>query len=322
MYIKQEPNVKGHYAKSTNPKPLFPTTMQTPNTPSIENKNAISNKSNQEDMISNAPDIAPSSVEETEQDVDSSSVEDVLANLEEQNKAGKFDPKAFDFSTVKVAELKRTPRAGTGGRTKVEKQLAPNEGYDLRVFENGSVYPTQEIVNKLNLEYKPAYASPSNDHDVSYRGFGFDIIDPADCISLKTAVEAGMPTGFIILGHTPRVDGKVDIFRSTRYDEQENPKSTVLDQGAPSDLAELIFAKYGDNAFGNQENKVGYVDVKILTDNVIPNPSTGVIIVNKFTNKKDRDEPVKTYVNRKNTTMFPLDVKVYAEVQESDEVNE
>ena len=59
----------------------------------------------------------------------------------------------FDFSFLNNVEVV-TPEKETKVRTVVAKvDKYPTEGTVLRVWANGNIFPSQELVTKLNLEY-------------------------------------------------------------------------------------------------------------------------------------------------------------------------
>lgn len=130
-----------------------------------------------------------------------------------------------------VAEVK------TRGASGLRKQRNP-EGLAIRVFRDGSVYPSQELVDKFNLEYGN---KPNGDEKAT--GNGFDVIDTA----LFPTFKAGKR--ILIVNPVAKAQPKVDLFGSTTYNEDGTPKSSVLDQGnktyGSKDLIPMIEEIYG-----------------------------------------------------------------------------
>lgn len=137
------------------------------------------------------------------------------------------------------------------------KQRNP-EGLAIRVFHDGSVYPSQELVDKFNLEYAAKDSDDSNN--------GFDIID----IALYPTFQLGKR--ILIISPVSRKNGKVDLFGSTTYNEDGSPKTSVLEQGSKTfgmdDLIPAIQEIY--NISMDKESGVEFVDLVLVA-----NPATG-----------------------------------------------
>ena len=136
-----------------------------------------------------------------------------------------------------VAE--QTGRKSSGPR----KETNP-EGLAIRVFRDGSVYPSADLVALLNLEYPQATVSgktalPLKDGeteaDTKYRtvfevkddtSMGLDIIDSALFPSFKVGQRVLLAN--VALKSQP----KVDLFGRVDYEEDGTPKSSVMEQGS------------------------------------------------------------------------------------------
>jgi len=139
-----------------------------------------------------------------------------------------------------VEEVKPGKRTG-GGRAK-QWQPAPSI-VAIRLFRDGSVFPSQAAIEKFGLEYKKAtitkeelplkegekeaktknvYAFPDG------TGNGFDVIDSRIWGQFKASGDNAML--FVI--PTPKNAPKVDLFGTTNYEDDGTPKSTVAEQGA------------------------------------------------------------------------------------------
>jgi hypothetical protein len=121
----------------------------------------------------------------------------------------------LDFlATATVADVAETAASRKGGP---RKQRNP-EGLAIRIFKDGSIWPSTELVSKFDLEY-------TNKGEMQ-QGCGFDIIDT----NLYPTFQVGKRV--ILISPVNRKAGKVDIFASTTYNDDDTPKSSVLDQGA------------------------------------------------------------------------------------------
>lgn len=107
------------------------------------------------------------------------------------------------------------------------------EGTKIRLFKNGAIYPSKELVENYALEYLPK--------DSEEKAFGFDIMS-----SKSFPNTAHLESSFLILAVVLKSLTKVDVFGSTKYYSAEDvsklaaegtevvegqPKSSVLDQG-------------------------------------------------------------------------------------------
>lgn len=136
-----------------------------------------------------------------------------------------------------VAE--QTGRKSSGPR----KETNP-EGLAIRLFRDGSVYPSADLVALLNLEYPQATVSgktalPLKDGetetDTKYRtvfevkddtSMGLDIIDSALYPSFK------IPKRVLLANVALKSQPKVDLFARVDYEEDGTPKSSVMEQGS------------------------------------------------------------------------------------------
>lgn len=158
----------------------------------------------------------------------------------------------LDFlTTATVADVAESNVTRKGG---VRKQRNP-EGMAIRVFKDGSVYPSQELVDEFNLEY--------DRKDGNDPGNGFDVIDT----DLYPNFQVGKR--ILIISPVPKKAAKVDLFASTTYDEDGNPKALVTEQGSTTyGKAELVPAL--KNIYGIELNdEQRYVDLVLVA-----NPTT------------------------------------------------
>jgi hypothetical protein len=149
------------------------------------------------------------------------------------------------------------------------------EGLAIRLFRDGSVFPSQELVDKFNLEYVPAIlkerkpvGEPKEGEEQKYQnvfeiegepGFGFDVIDtklfsvfqiPGKRLLLISAVDRSQP--------------KIDLFGSTTYNDNGTPKTSVLGQGAKTFGAESLIPMV-EEVYGVKFNR-NAVEAKEATD--------------------------------------------------------
>jgi hypothetical protein len=149
---------------------------------------------------------------------------------------------------LKSAKVEQVPESakGTGG---VKKDRTP-EGLAIRLFKNGSVYPSQALVDKFDLEYKKGTPTKVEVKDKvmdDLKAKGAEV----DAPKTKTvwAFDNGVGNGFDVIDsrqwHQFKADGsmifispvgkdepKVDLFGLVRRDEVTGePTESVMTQG-------------------------------------------------------------------------------------------
>lgn len=112
------------------------------------------------------------------------------------------------------------------------KEWNPSEGLTIRLWKSGEVFPSQELVEKFNLEFK----NRLTDEDLAAikagtiskpnPGNGFDVVDTEDFPSFKS------PQRLLIIAPVPKDQLKVDMFGTVSYTDTMTPISSVMDQGA------------------------------------------------------------------------------------------
>jgi hypothetical protein len=170
------------------------------------------------------------------------------------------------------------------GRVRQPKERNP-KGMAVRVFANGEVYPSQELVEKYKLEFR-------NKGGIKEAN-GIDVVD-----SIEWKPLADQPR-MILFGFTDKKHPKVDLFASCKYNDDDTPKGKVMEQGPVSeDLLELV------RSMGYLNNDQKYVDLVILEQYPI-NTADGLAFIPKvITRGANKGE--KTYERRENVTFFPV----------------
>lgn len=120
------------------------------------------------------------------------------------------------------------PRKSGGSR----KEWNPTEGLTIRLWKNGEVYPSQELVDQFELEYKnrlsdeEVAAIKAGTMNKPFPGNAFDVADTADFPAFQS------PDRLLIINVVPKDTAKVDLFGSVGYKETMEPLMSVMDQGA------------------------------------------------------------------------------------------
>lgn len=219
------------------------------------------------------------------------------------------------LKSVKVQAPETPVRKGGGPR----KQRNP-ENADLRVFADGSVYPSASLVARFGLEYgnKPA-------EDAEPTGFGFDVIDSDQFMNYLDT-----PQRCIWISAVARTEGKIDLFSTTKYNEDGTPYSSVLEQGSKT-FGSAVLLPMLKEVYGIElgENK-RHIDLKLFgvpaeegeQPLTLPNGKT-VAFVPKSVQRGDK-KGTETVIRRENPSfwcLYPADVQetVAADVEEATE---
>lgn len=166
------------------------------------------------------------------------------------------------------------------------------ENADLRVFKDGSVYPSAALVNEFNLTYQKK--------DATEKGFGFDVFLSTEYPNTQSWPKEHR---IIFIASLKKDAGKVDLFSSVGYDDKGEPATDVMVQGANTfgkQLLEWVKDTYGEEP---TEEKP-YIDLVIVRGNPMVT-DTGIYYVPKKVSRGE-DKGKTTLVTRENLTLFPL----------------
>lgn len=229
----------------------------------------------------------------------------------------------FEFlNKVTVDETMVKTTAPRKGGPKKERN--PESGLKIRVFYDGSVYPSQELVDKFNLEYSNRPEEVEGKKTPTIGGFGFDVIDSKLFPAFK-----GIPEGQRVLFIAPvmKSAAKVDLFGTTNYNDDNTPKASVLSQGNKTFGADsfipMLEAAYGvglkklvskpiDQGNGSVGEEESYDDgLESIDLEFIANPSTDqpwemkVAFIPK-TVSRGKDKGTVTTTRRENVNLYVL----------------
>lgn len=125
---------------------------------------------------------------------------------------------------------KKTPRAGGGGH---RKEWNPTYSSTIRLWKDGSVFPSQDLIDRFDLEYKDRPTSesdttaPEDGQKWKQPGNALDIIDSSEFPVFKT------PRRIILANIVAKAEGKADLFSACEWDAVSGkPTSSVISQGA------------------------------------------------------------------------------------------
>lgn len=185
------------------------------------------------------------------------------------------------LSFLKNAKLEEQPipKKGPGGKA---KQWNPDPTIlAVRLWKDGSVFPSQALVDQFNLEYKTATITKiplplkegQPEEEQKYKneyyyvagpGNGFDVIDSRQWPGFSADGNS------LFISPVQRDQPKVDLFSSVGYNDNPEvedfgtPKTSVMEQGAntfgKSTLLEAVKDIYGIELGENKE----FVDLLVI----------------------------------------------------------
>ena len=162
---------------------------------------------------------------------------------------------------------------------------------DIRLFADGSCYPSKTLVEEFQLNYQ--------NKDANLPEYGFDIFETS---------RWGMwpiDEHFVMISQVSKHAKKVDLFGQCTYDENGNPRVNVLDQGSSTfgkRLINMLENTYNEKLFENGE---AFVDLLIVRDQPVSPTGNGIYNIPKLVVKGDK-AGTYTYERRENITVFPL----------------
>lgn len=199
------------------------------------------------------------------------------------------------------------------GREKVSKNP---EGMRIRIYKDGSVYPSLELSQEFNLEYDDKAV-----REVSDDTNGFDVFSSKDWVQYPKDVQQA-----VFITAIPKSEPQVTLFKSVDYNEDGTPKKSVMNQGSKRpeiiewlrDVYEKPVLPAFTEANGTGENdqlfgSKNYVDLEVNTE-VKVFEGLPKYFIPKVIKKGDKVGQM-SYVERTNLSIFPLTI-----VQENTEV--
>lgn len=175
-------------------------------------------------------------------------------------------------------------------RTTTAKNRNP-ENADIRIYKDGSVYPSAALVAEFDLAYR------GKDDD---GGKAFDIFKSADCPHMAswaadekalfiTAVDRKLP--------------KTDMFSGSKYDETGAPKADVLTQGSNTFGTDTLLPALKE-VYGIEPNEEGFIDLVIMREAPLKTDNE-IYFIPKVVSRGEKKGQADL-LRRENLTLFPL----------------
>lgn len=208
-------------------------------------------------------------------------------------------------------------------KEKVSRATPKNPtGMSLRIFKDGSCFPSRELAEKFDLEYM----NVSTEEAVRVP-MGFDIVNSTQWGQYPKEAQQ-----VVLVAVVPKSEAKVDLFKSVDYNEDGTPKKSVLTQGSKRpEIIEMLREVYNRGVFsqGTSEEydilfgSKNYVDLEVVVSTQVF-PELNAYCIPK-TQSRGEAKGKSTYVTRtKGTQVFPLviSMEVEEEVNQVEEVLE
>ena len=163
---------------------------------------------------------------------------------------------------------KKAPRSGSGRR----KDWNPTYPNSIRIWKDGSIYPSADLVERFDLEYSDrpvddladavkadAGAEPAADAKKprwKQPGNAFDIIDTDEFPVLK------VPQRMIVANVVSKAEGRADVFASGDWEPVTGKsRASVLEQGATT-FGKNTFIPMVEAVYGIKiDEQTPYVDL-------------------------------------------------------------
>src|SRR5882757_6878229 len=164
---------------------------------------------------------------------------------------------SLDFlKQIKVDDPATMRKSGGGG---ARKAWNPTDGLKLRVWKDGSVFPSKELVDWFDLEYRAKGAE--------HQGNALDVFPSAQFPIFKT------PQPLILINVTSKANAKTDLFGSVGYVSDAetlpegatigDPLSSVLNQGATTFGKKSLLPMIKE-VYDIELDDKGYIDLVLL----------------------------------------------------------
>lgn len=205
--------------------------------------------------------------------------------------------KDYDVSFLKDVKLDVLPDVVPAAkRTPIIR--IPDDKVQLRVFSTGKIFPSKAYVKSADLEYQPREVLP--DGKFIIKGNGLDIFNSKDWGMIKGKLPKDKELIFIAV--SAKALPKVDLWDSTKYNEDNTPKATVLEQGAQT-YGKKVLLPMLTEIYGVDWGTTDYVD--LIVDDAVITTENGIYHIPKIVTSGP-NKGTATYVRRENISISAL----------------
>jgi len=198
----------------------------------------------------------------------------------------------MDLSFLKNITLEVIKKPVVSKKQSISVSLIPSDEVSLRVFDIGKVYPSKKFASTYDLEFKPKV-------DGKQIGNGLDIFSSKNW----GMIMGKLPQELIFCAPISKSSPKVDMWGSSNYTEDNQPKASVYTQGTntfvKSRLLNMLTEVYNVNWEDTE-----YVDLTFVEDQAITTENKIYHLPKKVSSGALKGED--TYVRRENILICPL----------------
>lgn len=138
---------------------------------------------------------------------------------------------------------------GGGGGPRKAWNPEGDEIKAIRIWKDGSIFPSKKLVEWFGLEYR--------DKGAEAQGNGLDVFSSEKLPIFKA------PKPLLVINVVDRDKPRIDLFGTVGYDEAGEPTSSVLDQGATTFGTKTLLPLIKE-LYGVEPNKTGFIDLIVL----------------------------------------------------------
>jgi len=201
----------------------------------------------------------------------------------------------MDLSFLKNVEVKAVPQKNSTAK-KATLEKFPVAGAHFRVYKNGRMFSNKEIAAKYNLNFGAQIEG--EDKKAVTVGNGLDIFSSENWQMIKTE-ETILFVGIV----ARQGNSKIDVYGSTRYDEDGNPKGDINANSIAAFVKDSLIEML-ETVYGVDFEECDFVDLTIAEEFPIKAPNDVYSIPKVVSRGDSKGQPV--FVTRTNLQVFPL----------------
>ena|SRR5450631_4228051 len=210
----------------------------------------------------------------------------------------------LDFLKAIKVDDPATMKKRSGGGARKAWNPDGDEILAIRIWKDGSVFPSKKLVEWFGLEYR--------DKESATHGNGLDVFSSASLPIFKS------PKPLLIINVVDKEKPRIDLFGTVGYDGDKGsptgkPISSVLDQGACTFGLNTILPLIKE-LYDVEPNETGFIDLIVLgADGAdatksfdVAGEKNFIYVPKPFTKGKKAEEKLGTYVRREYPRLYVL----------------
>lgn len=216
---------------------------------------------------------------------------------------------SFSLDFLNEIKIEEVSKSSTRAAKKSSTDNNPASTFmGIRVWKSGKVYPSQALTDAFSLEYSNKVRTIDAEGKITTsvpnegKTNGFDVFSISDWTQVDDATRSNK---LILIGVTPKSCNKVDLFSTTKYNEDGTPVFSVMEQGASTFGSKTLLPLIKE-VYGMECNEEGYIDLEINTNfNLKSKALNGIFVLPKVISRGD-DMGKPDIARRENINVFPM----------------